>query len=102
MSKKAAYYRTARPESDMDQQISSVRRNVRLTPGETLEEFMDNGVSGNTADRPGLAGLLAFCEKNPGMVVFVESADRLARSPTTYAVIEKLLRSAGAEVRVTR
>ena len=62
------------------------------------DRYDDDGVSGNTADRPGLRRLMADVAAGKVGRVVVESFDRLARCQTVFAELLAFLRSHGAEV----
>src|SRR5262249_15961549 len=65
-----------------------------------LEEFVEPGASGRTADRPLLRELLARCKDgNPKAdVVLVHKIDRFARNGSDYANIKTILKQHGVRL----
>ncbi len=58
--------------------------------------FNDRNVSGGTLDRPQLQAAIAALK--PGMVLVVDTSDRLARDMLVYLTIQQRVREAGARI----
>jgi DNA invertase Pin-like site-specific DNA recombinase len=65
-----------------------------------LDEFIEEGVSGRTADRPSLRALLSRCQSGTPKVevVLVHKVDRLSRNLADYVAIRQILRNHGVGV----
>jgi site-specific DNA recombinase len=63
-----------------------------------VEEFVDRGESGRTANRPGLQALLTRIEQGDIQTVLVHKLDRLARNRADDVAIVMRIRAAGAQL----
>lgn len=95
----ATYYRTfAGFAEDLQKQKELVREQARKRFGVEPVEFSDKLIRGMVVDLPGLRKLIEYCEANPGTIVLVEYADRLARTTSAGLDVMGRLREANAEV----
>ena len=64
---------------------------------EVLKNFVEKGVSGTKEDRPALAALLGFCEKNRGKIayVIVKDIDRFSRETLVHQILKSKLKAVG-------
>jgi DNA invertase Pin-like site-specific DNA recombinase len=63
-----------------------------------VEEFVDPGATGRTANRPGLQGLLAYVKENPVRFAVIHKLDRLARDMNVHTLVWKELDDAGVDL----
>src|SRR5690606_8020250 len=78
-------------------QLSAMRQYAQSRGWIVLEEFVESGASGRTADRPALRRLLSRCndsERERVEVVLVHKLDRLARNLADHLAIRTMLRKA--------
>jgi DNA invertase Pin-like site-specific DNA recombinase len=75
----AAYARVSTPEQDPAAQVDQLRAYCRAR-GWELNEYVDHGVSGAKARRPGLDALVQAVRRRQVDVVVCTKLDRLARS----------------------
>lgn len=65
---------------------------------QVLKIFEDIGISGNTFSRPGLGELFEACKETSVEALIVASADRTARSCSTFLSIKNKLKSLGVRI----
>src|SRR5687767_7181155 len=84
----------AQKELSIPAQLQAMRDYARQRGWTVLQEFVEPGASGRTADRPALQKLLALCKGSEPKadIVLVHKIDRLARSVYDYATIRALLK----------
>ena len=82
-------------------QLRDCREHCARNGYEVVREFVDDGVSAKTLNRPQLKKLLTFCRQSKKRVsrVVVYKVDRLARHKHGHAVIRALLAGLGIELR---
>jgi site-specific DNA recombinase len=79
-------------------QRDACQRRAEALEAEVLEEFVDLGESGTTADRPGLQRLLERVRAGDIDYVIVHKVDRLARNLADNAAISVALEAAGVQL----
>ncbi len=102
MKKTVTYRRAATTEVSisLERQKQALDKHLRSRSMKAEAEFFDMALSGMDADRPGLDALLLYCRHNPGTVVLVQAAERIARSPGAFAEINHRLASVQAQLKV--
>lgn len=77
-------------------QLQLMREYARKQGWTVLGQYIDEGESARTADRPELKRLLQYCQKRRGVdVVLVHKMDRLARNLVDHATIKAILKRRG-------
>lgn len=104
MTKQAIIYSRFSPRPNADECKSNEKQEVRCrayceTRGFTVADvFSDEAVSGKTLHRPGLAAAIAALQ--PGMVLVIDTADRLARDMLVSLTIHHQIEQRGAQIEV--
>jgi DNA invertase Pin-like site-specific DNA recombinase len=80
MKKCALYARVSTPEQHVETQLCDLRKLAAQRGYEVVCEYIDIGVSGTKARRPGLDALMKDARKRRFAVVLVAAFDRMARS----------------------
>lgn len=78
-------------------QLDAMREYAKKRKWRIIGEYIDEGKSAKTADRPELKRLLDRCKQEKGIVdvVVIHKIDRLARNVTDHAMIKVLLKRQG-------
>ncbi len=81
----------------LDVQVRECRECAKRLGCEVMDEFVEQGVSGAKENRPALAALLSFCEKNKGKVayVIVKDVDRFSRDTLVHQILKGKLKALG-------
>ena len=91
--------RQADKDLSIPAQLQAMREHARRQEWIVLEEFIEPGASGRTADRPILKRLLSRCREEPKVdVVLVHKIDRFARNVYDHATIKAFLRKHGVRL----
>jgi DNA invertase Pin-like site-specific DNA recombinase len=91
MKKCAIYARVSTPEQCIDNQLYDLRKFAEQRGYEVACEYIDVGVSGSKARRPGLDTMLKAARKKAFDVVIVSAFDRVARSTKHFlSVVDEL------------
>lgn len=79
----------------LEAQLSSLREYAKSHDYEVIGEYIDDGYSGGTLDRPNLQRLLSDLPKlKPDVILFVK-LDRWSRSVSNYYDLDKILQANG-------
>ena len=78
--KVAIYARCSTVHQSTDLQLETLREHCRARGFELAGEYVDNGISGATADRPALKELMVAAKRRKFDAVIVFKLDRFARS----------------------
>ena len=98
MIKKCAIYaRVSTPDQCIDNQLYDLRLFAQQRGFEVACEYIDVGVSGSKARRPGLDALLKDARRRRFSVLIVAAFDRVARSTKHFLTVVDELDSLGAE-----
>ena len=97
MKKCAIYARVSTPDQCIDNQLYDLRLFAQQRGFEVACEYIDVGVSGSKARRPGLDAMLRDARKRKFEVVIVAAFDRLARSTKHFLCVVDELDSLGVE-----
>ena len=76
-------------------QIKAMRDFAKKQGLEIVGEYVDEGISAKTINRPQFKSLLERCKKSKISVVLVHKIDRLARNLVDHATIKALLKQRG-------
>jgi DNA invertase Pin-like site-specific DNA recombinase len=79
-------------------QRDALQRKAASLGLQVVEEYVDRGESGKTANRPGLQALLTRLEQGDIQAVLVHKIDRLARNRADDVAIVMKIRAAGAQL----
>ncbi len=85
-------------EDTIDSQVEDLRRRVREQGHEVVVEYLDDGYSGATLDRPGLDRLRDALGSGEFDLVLFHSPDRLARKVVYQHLILEEMEKAGIKV----
>jgi DNA invertase Pin-like site-specific DNA recombinase len=81
-------------------QIQTMHEYAKRQGWNVVEEFVEPGVSGRTAQRPVLQAMLNRCREQPRVdAVLVHKLDRFARSVYDHATIKFYLKQHGIRLR---
>ncbi len=103
MSKAAIYARVSTAEQaekgySLDTQLAECRRRAGEIGAREIEEFVDDGYSGEFIERPALDRLRARLSGREFACVIVYDPDRLARNLAHQLIVTEELEKAGAEL----
>src|ERR1035437_6699621 len=74
-------------------QISAMREYAKTNGWKVVDNFVDEGESARTANRPELKNLLQYCKEHKEVnIVIVHKIDRLARNLVDYGTIKAILK----------
>jgi DNA invertase Pin-like site-specific DNA recombinase len=77
-------------------QLQIMREHARKQGWSVIGQYIDEGESARTADRPELKRLLKYCQQHKGVdIVLVHKIDRLARNLIDHATIKAVLKRRG-------
>ncbi len=79
-------------------QREACAKRSRALSATVVEEFVERGASGRTAQRPALQAMLARLQEEPVDYVIVHKLDRLARNRADDVAIVMAIRKSGAQV----
>jgi len=86
----------AQKDLSIPAQLQLMREYARKQGWSVIGQYVDEGESARTADRPELKRLLQYCQKRKGVdVVLVHKIDRLARNLVDHATIKAILKRHG-------
>ena len=85
----------AQKELSIPAQIEAMRNFAKSQNFKIVGEYIDEGKSGRSIDRPQLKKLLERCKKDSIDVVLVHKIDRLARNLVDHATIKAILKQRG-------
>lgn len=88
----------ARKGYSLDDQIDACRRHLLGLEHNTIEEYIDNGYSGEFLERPGLERLRKDLQKGLISTVAIYDPDRLSRNLTNQLLIADEIEKAGAKI----
>ena len=92
------YHRTATVEEDIDSQIESLR-SLAIEQGYSIEKtYRDQGISGETLDRPGLNQLLEDARNGEVKAVLASDSTRIASVSKGFTKIKMELAELGIEI----
>jgi DNA invertase Pin-like site-specific DNA recombinase len=97
MNKCALYARVSTPEQHVETQLCDLRKFAEQRGYEVVCEYVDIGVSGTKARRPGLDALMNDARKHKFNVVLVAAFDRMARSTKHFLQVMDELDDLGIE-----
>jgi DNA invertase Pin-like site-specific DNA recombinase len=97
MKKAAIYARVSTADQNIDSQLYSLRELATQRGFEVVHEYLDRGISGRRARRPGLDALMADARRKKFSVVMVWAFDRIARSTRNFLQIIDELDSLAVE-----
>lgn len=103
MSKAAIYVRVSTAEQaekgySLDTQLADCRRKAAELDATEIEEFIDDGYSGEFIDRPALARLRSRLDGRQFAYVIVYDPDRLARNLAHQLIITEEIEKAGSQL----
>ena len=88
--------RQARKDLSIPAQLAAMREHARQNKWRVTGDFVDEGQSARTADRPQLQQLIRRCKEGGDVdVVLIHKIDRLARNLVDYATIKAILKQRG-------
>lgn len=91
MKRAAIYARVSTADQHVETQLYDLRQFAQQRGFEVVAEFIDIGISGTKARRPGLDAMLRDARKRKFAVVLVAAFDRLARSVKHFlSVVDEL------------
>lgn len=104
MVKKAAIYARVSTEKQerektIESQLAELREVCRKDGVKIVKEYVDNGFSGATLDRPALDQLRDDVAKGIFDIVYIHSPDRLARKYVYQALVIEELKKNGVEIK---
>ena len=97
MKKAAIYVRVSTPDQHVESQLYDLRELAARRGLEIVKEYVDKGVSGMRARRPGLNAMMADARQRKFSVLLVAAFDRIARSTKNFLQIVDELDSLGVE-----
>ena len=97
MKKCALYARVSTVEQRVQSQVYDLRQLAQQRGFEVVAEYIDEGISGSKARRPGLDALMGDARKRKFSVVLVAAFDRMARSTKHFLQIIDEFDSLGIE-----
>ncbi len=80
MKRAAIYARVSTADQNPDSQLLDLRQMAMQRGFEVVEEYVDHGISGTRARRPGLDALMRDAHRGQFDIVLTWAADRIARS----------------------
>jgi len=80
MKRAALYMRVSTLEQHPETQLHDLRQMARQRGLEVVEQYVDHGISGTRARRPGLDKMMADARRGRFDIVLVWACDRMARS----------------------
>lgn len=93
---RASTDKQAQKDMSIPAQIDAMRDYVKRNGWKVAGNFVDEGESARTANRPELKKLIQYCRENKGIdAVIVHKIDRLARNLIDYATIKAILKQKG-------
>lgn len=98
MKKAALYCRVSTADQHVESQLYDLRQLAEQRGLEIVREYVDRGISGLKARRPGLDALMADARQRKFNVVLVAAFDRLARSTKHFLLVVEELDSLGVEL----
>jgi len=97
MKKCALYARVSTLEQRVQSQVYDLRQLAQQRGFEVVAEYIDEGISGSKARRPGLDALMGDARKRKFSVVLVAAFDRVARSTKHFLQVMDEFDSLGIE-----
>jgi DNA invertase Pin-like site-specific DNA recombinase len=97
MKKCALYARVSTLEQRVQSQVYDLRQLAQQRGFEVVAEYIDEGISGTKARRPGLDALMTDARKRKFSVVLVAAFDRMARSTKHFLQVIDEFDSLGIE-----
>jgi DNA invertase Pin-like site-specific DNA recombinase len=97
MKKCALYARVSTVEQRVQSQVYDLRQLAQQRGFEVVAEYIDEGISGTKARRPGLDALMTDARKRKFSVVLVAAFDRMARSTKHFLQVIDEFDSLGIE-----
>ena len=97
MKKAAVYARVSTGDQHVETQLYQLRELAARRGFEIVHEYMDVGVSGSRARRPGLDAMLADAHRGRFSIVLVAAFDRVARSVKHFLTVVDELNDLGIE-----
>lgn len=88
----------ARKGYSLDDQIEACRRHLLTLECTTIEEYIDDGYSGEFLERPGLERLRSDLQNGMISLVAIYDPDRLSRNLTNQLIIADEIEKAGAKI----
>lgn len=88
----------ARKGYSLDDQIEACRKHLLALGSTNIEEYIDNGYSGEFLERPGLEKLREDLQKGIIKIVAIYDPDRLSRNLTNQLIIAAEIEKAGATI----
>jgi len=86
----------AQKDLSIPAQISAMRDYAKKNEWKGIDNFIDEGESAKTADRPELKRLIQHCKENKEVdIILVHKIDRLARYLIDFATIKAILKQKG-------
>ncbi|MCH8903555.1 MAG: recombinase family protein [Bacteroidetes bacterium] len=80
-------------------QIEAMRGYAKQNGWKIVGQFLDEGASARTTNRPELNRLIQYCKENKQVdVVLIHKIDRLARNLVDYATIKAILKQKGIKL----
>jgi len=80
MKRAAIYARVSTADQNPDSQLYDLRQMAMQRGFEVVEEYVDHGISGTRARRPGLDAMMRDARRGQFDIVLTWAADRIARS----------------------
>jgi DNA invertase Pin-like site-specific DNA recombinase len=88
--------RQAQMDLSIPAQLQLMREHAKRQGWSVVGQYLDEGESARTANRPELKRLLHHCQQTKGVeIVLVHKLDRLARNVVDYATIKTILKRRG-------
>lgn len=89
----------AKRDLSIPSQIEAMKLYARQNGWKITGQFLDEGASAKTANRPELKRLIQHCKENKQVdVVLIHKIDRLARNLVDYATIKAILKRKGIKL----
>lgn len=91
--------RQAQKDLSIPAQIAAMKEYARINNWKVIDNFVDEGESARTANRPELRRLLQYCKEHKEVdVVIVHKLDRLARNLVDYGTIKAIFKQKGVRL----
>src|SRR3954462_10787659 len=97
MARAAIYLRVSTLDQHPETQVHDLRQMATQRNLEIVHEYVDHGISGTRARRPGLDGLMSDARRGRFDVVLVWASDRIARSVKHFLDVLDELNRIGVE-----
>lgn len=102
MTKTAIYCRVSskhqEKEKTIESQIAEIKRICKENNAEIVKEYIDNGFSGESLDRPALDQLRDDAKKGIWQCLYIHSSDRLGRDHIDQGLVLRELKKEGIQV----